>query len=222
MTRTFSELRWRYSFGTRTPGEGTESAADPPGPYSRSKSSRLLASFSKSSSSKRREQNSSTAATASARTMRWPSAPWMPSTALAPSRSSRASAAIISRSPGRCTLTATGRPPTTALYTEQREAAATGVAESDSISPGAWLATISRAVLLGIGGTLSCSICSSAASLTPTMSGREASACPNLTKVGPMRESVSASAAYLPVANMKPIADDITDSVAARFASLPG
>mmetsp|Transcript_33771 Transcript_33771/g.95562 ORF Transcript_33771/g.95562 Transcript_33771/m.95562 type:complete len:215 (+) Transcript_33771:1067-1711(+) len=175
ITSTRRDTRPSSSSGTRTPGGGRTSAAEPPLPYSARNRRRLAASFSKSISSNSRSTNSSTAPTASARI-----AP-LPCTAPAAQRSSNASAATCCLILGRCTFMATSRPRSQPRYTWQREAAATGGPRMAQDTSGSSCSTMAAASSSGKGGKSSCSAAKAPASSLPTMSDREASACPNLT-----------------------------------------
>mmetsp|Transcript_23833 Transcript_23833/g.58451 ORF Transcript_23833/g.58451 Transcript_23833/m.58451 type:complete len:236 (-) Transcript_23833:302-1009(-) len=168
--------------GTRTkPGGGSAWRALPLGPYSASKRRMLAASFTKSISSKMRLANSSTASTAAALTSP------LCSSLLAAKRSSMESAATRATMPGRCTFTATSRPASFPRYTWHSEAAATATPPSSTSSaPRHSAATMARACSSGAGAMSSCSRSSAMASSAPTRSERDASACPNLTYVGPM------------------------------------
>ena len=206
--------------GTRTyPGGGSAFRLVPMGPYRPSNLRMLASSLTKSISSKMREANSSTASTARALSL----APCVTSRSLAAVRRMAASAATRAAMPGLCTLTATSMPSILPRYTCERDAAAIACPDASTGSAsGHSSRTMALASSMGAGSISSWSLSSSAASSSPTRSALDASACPNLTYVGPSFSIVGTRSSYLLLLSSAPIVVIALITSAVRRASCPG
>lgn len=85
-----------------------------------------------------------------------------------------------------------------------------------------WLGEPAPTSSMGAGSISSCSFSSAAASSAPTRSARDASACPNLTYVGPNFSTASTTASKSFRLYIHPILANAPVTEAARDASCPG